>query len=345
MRVLVLGGTGFLGRPITRRLLAAGADVTVFHRHATRDVDLPRAVHVVHGDRNALDRSVALFREIRPDVVVDTIAFTHHQAEALVDAFRDVARRLVVLSSGDVYRANDILFGRIEGNIELTPLTESSPLRERLYPYRGIPVPAAYGIDWNDYDKILVERAASADSRLPATILRLPMVYGPGDDDGRKRRFMPYMKRMDDGRAAILLDRRTANWRAPWGYTDDIAEAVRLCVEDDRAAGEVYNVGESDGIDMEGWIRELAAVAGWTGRIVLADQSCPAPNLPRHLNLDQHLDMDTTKIRRELGYRETVSRREALSRTLAWDRAHPPTHIDQGQFDYRAEDAILSHLP
>ena len=46
-----------------------------------------------------------------------------------------------LLSSGDVYRANDILFRRVEGAIEPTPLTESSPLRERFYPYRGIPIP------------------------------------------------------------------------------------------------------------------------------------------------------------------------------------------------------------
>lgn len=207
-----------------------------------------------------------------------------------------------------------------------------------------MPVPAAYGINWDDYDKVLVERAMLGDGSLPTTVLRLPMVYGPGDDDGRKRRFMSYAKRMDDGRTAILLDRRTAKWRAPWGYTDDIAEAVRLCVESERSAGEIYNVGESGALDMEGWVRELAATLGWTGQLVIADETCPPPNLPRELNLDQHLDMDTTKIRRDLGYRETVSRREALAKTVARDREHPPKEIDHNQFDYAAEDAILSRV-
>jgi nucleoside-diphosphate-sugar epimerase len=261
-----------------------------------------------------------------------------------MNAFRNIARRIVVLSSGDVYRANDILFARVEGAVEPTPLRESSPVRERLYPYRGSSVPPAYGIDWNEYDKVLVERAMSGDPRLPTTILRLPMVYGPGDHDGRKRRFMPYVKRMDDGRAAILLDRRTAKWRAPWGYAENVAEAVRLCVENDRAAGEVYNLGESGGADMEAWVRELATVVGWTGQLVVADQRCPPPSLPCQLNLDQHLDMDTTKIRRELGYREPISRREALERTVAWDRMHPAAHLDKSQFDYDAEDEILSNL-
>ena len=344
MRVLILGGNGFLGPPIARRLLASGADVTVFQRGTAHGVDVPRAMNVIQGDRNALDQSVDAFRRLRPDVVVDVIAFTQRQAEALMNTFRGISKRVVVLSSGDVYLANDIVFRRVEGRLEPTPLTESSPLRERLYPYRGVPVPSAYGIDWDDYDKILVERAMLGDSDLPTTVLRLPMVYGPGDSGGRKRRFMSYVKRMEDGRAAILLDRRTAKWRAPWGYVEDIAEAVRLCVENDRAAGEVYNVGEADSLDMADWVRHLATVMGWTGQLVFADEACPPPNLPRTLNLDQHLDLDTAKIRRELGYCETVSRRDAVSTTLAWDREHPPTQIDRSQCDYAAEDAILSRL-
>jgi hypothetical protein len=52
--------------------------------------------------------------------------------------------------------------------------------------------------------------------------------------------------------------------------------------------------------------------------------------------------MDTTKIRHDLGYHETMSRAEALERTVLWDREYPPKDIDPAQFDYQAEDAILS---
>jgi hypothetical protein len=89
------------------------------------------------------------------------------------------------------------------------------------------------------------------------------------------------------------------------------------------------------------WVREVASATGWTGRIVLAGEPCPPPNLLGHLNLDQHLDMDSGKIRGELGYREIVTRQEALGRTIAWDRGHPAEEADPAQFDYSAEDAIL----
>jgi nucleoside-diphosphate-sugar epimerase len=340
MRVLVLGGTGFLGPPLVERLIECGHQVTVFHRGAARPETLAGVPQIL-GDRNHLDRQVDEFERLRPDVVVDVLAFTESQAQGLIDAFRGVAGRLVVLSSGDVYRANDILFRRVEGPIELAPIHETSRLRERLFPYRGMPIPQAYGIHWDDYDKILVERIVLGEDSLPGTVLRLPMVYGPGDYQGRKRRFAAYLKRMDDGREAILLDRRTAQWKAPWGYTENIAEAVRLAVESDRAARQVYNVCEPGRPDMQSWVREVAAAAGWQGRIALVDEPCPPPNLPRRMNLDQHLDMDSSKIRSDLGYREIVTRQAAIERTVSWDRGHPPEETDPAQFDYAAEDAIL----
>jgi nucleoside-diphosphate-sugar epimerase len=132
-------------------------------------------------------------------------------------------------------------------------------------------------------------------------------------------------------------------WRTH-SCVDDVAEAVRLAVENDRAAGQIYNVGDPDALDMLGWVRELAVVAGWKGQFVVVDESCPPPNLSPNLNSDQHLDMDTTKIRRDLGYHGTLSRGEALARTVTWDRQHPPSDIDLAQFDYAAEDAILSRV-
>lgn len=340
MRVLVLGGAGFIGAHIVGRLASQGHEVTVFRR-GRKSADLPSGVAVVTGDRNHLQASAAEFGRLRPDVVVDAIAFTAKQAEGLVRAFDGIARRSVVLSSGDVYRAYDLLYRRVDGPPDPAPLAESSRVRERLYPYRGVPVPAMEGVDWDDYDKILVERTARSNPALPATVLRLPMVYGPGDRSGRKRRFFAYGKRMADGRPEILLDRRSAQWRAPWGYVEDVAEAVRLAVENEQAAGRVYNVGAAGGLTLRSWIEELAAAVGWSGRVTEVDEECPPPSLPPALNLDQHLEMDSAKIRRELGYREVVSRREGLRRDAEWDRAYPPHEIDAEQFDYAAEDAIL----
>src|SRR5260370_28920548 len=140
MRVLILGGTGFIGAHVAQRLLASGHEVTIFHR----------GTGPLSGDRNRLADSMDAFRRLRLDVVIDAIAFTQLQAESLVEVFRGIAKRAVVLSSGDVYRANDILFGRTPGAVECTQLSETSPLRERLYPYRAPPFQATTTSTWTN---------------------------------------------------------------------------------------------------------------------------------------------------------------------------------------------------
>src|SRR5207249_1224013 len=114
---------------------------------------------------------------------------------------------------------------------------------EKLYPYRKNPPRKSDDADqWmDDYEKILAERTVKGNPLLPGTVLRLPMVYGPRDD---QHRLFPYLKRMDDKRPAILLDEDVAQWRWTRGYVENVAAAIALAVVDERAIGRIYNVGE-----------------------------------------------------------------------------------------------------
>ncbi len=93
----------------------------------------------------------------------------------------------------------------------------------------------------DDYEKILVEQVVMADPDLPGTILRLPMVYGPRDF---RHRLFPYLQRIDDNRPAIVLAESIAQWRGPYGYVENVAEAIALAVTDERAANRIYNIAE-----------------------------------------------------------------------------------------------------
>ena len=64
----------------------------------------------------------------------------------------------------------------------------------------------------DDYDKIPAERMVMNDRELPGTVLRLPMVYGPGD---RLHRFYPVVKRIADRRCHIIFPETLAVWRSP----------------------------------------------------------------------------------------------------------------------------------
>jgi nucleoside-diphosphate-sugar epimerase len=336
MQVLVIGGTRFIGPHVVRRLLAAGHAVAVFHRGQTR-ADLPPAVVPIRGDRNDLPAFAGEFERLAPQVVIDMVAYTERDALDLVRTFRGLARRLVVLSSMDVYRSYERLRDGGAGVPDPTPAAEDAPLRRTLFPYRGL----AKGEDdlLYHYEKILVERAVSGSPDLPATVLRLPAVYGPGDD---QRRTVEYLKRMDDGRPAILLNEVRAGWRWSRGYVENAAAAVALATADERSAGRTYNVGEQDVCTEAEWVRRIGRAAGWAGEVL----GLPEEALPPHLRApyDWRHDCvgDTERIRRELGYGEPVGLEEALRRTVAWERAQPPRDVDPKQFDYAAEDAALA---
>jgi len=342
MKILVIGGTNFISPPVIHRLVAMGHEVTVFHRGQTH-ADLPSGVRHIYGNRQNLRDFQAEFEQISPQVVLDAIAYTEQDARTLMSTLNGIAQRVVVISSGDVYRAYDVLLGVESEPLEPVPITETSPLRQNLYPYKDFPqrpldVPA-------DYEKILVERVVRNDPELPGTILRLPMVYGPGDP---LHRLFPYVKRMDEQRPAIVLAQRFAQWRGVWGYVENVAAAIALAITDDRATGQVYNIAEAQFPTEAERIRRIGQVAGWKGEVVIASPSLMPDSWSLPYNLEQHWVVDSTRIRQELGYVEPVLLAEALKRTIEWERIQPPETVSPAAapelLDYDTEDAILAQL-
>jgi nucleoside-diphosphate-sugar epimerase len=339
MQILVIGGTGFIGTHVVRDLAGRGHEVAVLHR-GVRGAPPPPGVRSIVGDRRRLAghrQDVAAFA---PEVVVDVILSSAAQARALMDVARGIARRVVALSSVDVYRACAVLHGLEAGGLQPVPLTEDSELRTGpTYPAESIRMLQSV-FAWLDdeYDKVPVEREVLSDSLLPGTVLRLPMVYGPGDP---LHRLFPLLKRMGDGRPAILIESGLAGWRWSKGYVENVAAAVALAAVSERASGRVYNVAEPDTPTELEWAQRVASAMGWGGRFV----TLPRERTPAHLVLPGNTDQDwlvsSERIRRELGYREPVPRDEALRRTIAWERANPPP-VDPRQFDYAAEDRALS---
>jgi nucleoside-diphosphate-sugar epimerase len=336
MKVLIIGGTRFIGVRVVRRLIEEGHDVTVFHRGQTNS-ELPASVTHILGDRRNLSGFASEFAGIAPDIVLDMVCYNDQEAATLMDTFSGNARRAVVVSSMDVYRAYGCLLGLEAAQSDPMPLSEDSPLRESRFPYRG----QAKGPDDMafNYDKIPVERAVMSDPDLAGTVLRLPAVYGPGD-----HRAFDYLKRMEDDRRAILLEESHTGWRWTRGYVDNIAAGIALAVTDDRAANRIYNVGEPDALTEADWVRSIGVATGWQGEIVVLPKEAMPEHLTAPYNFEHHLGADTGRIRRELGYGEHITRDEAMKATIDWERAHPPDQVDAGRFNYAAEDAALGKL-
>lgn len=193
---------------------------------------------------------------------------------------------------------------------------------------------------WLDehYDKIAVEEAIMNDPATPGTVLRLPMVYGPGDP---LHRFFPLLKRFADGRSSILLADDLAAWRGPRGYVENMAHAIALAATSDQAAGRIYNVCEEPTLSELAWQTKIGHQLKWPGKFLVL----PRERMPKHLlqpgNAAQHVVASSQRIRTELGYKEPIGIEEAIQRSTAWEQRNPPSTINPQQFDYDAEDAAL----
>jgi nucleoside-diphosphate-sugar epimerase len=336
VRVLLIGGSGFIGRKVTERLQQRGHHVIIFHRGQTGSLDDTPAERII-GNRLEIDQHRDQIKEYRPEAAIDFLPWSDTDTIRVIKALKGLVERVVHLSSGDVYRAwGNFLKG---GFSEPVPLTEESPLREELYPYAGSRPGAS------DYDKILAERAilsAHLNEGYPGAILRLPMVYGPGDPQNRT---WPYVKRMLDGRPNILLEDTQGAWLWQRGYVDNVAFGIALAAERQTAAGQIYNVGSPQTFSLAAWVQAIGAEMDWEGQVRLLERR----NLPEHLhtsyNYQQHILYDTEKIRRELGYYEIVPTDVALRSTIDWQRDNLPAQMDESSFDYEAEDAALKGLP
>jgi nucleoside-diphosphate-sugar epimerase len=342
MKILVIGGTGFIGPFVVRDLIKQGHDLSVFHRGNAKSA-LPDSVRHILGNRNDLAAHRAEFERLSADVVVDFVLGDERQARALMDIFRGSAARMIAISSQDVYRAYEVLLRKTPGPLQELPITEDSEVRTQLHPYSAEQlrlVQDAFSWFTEDYDKIPVERTVLDDARLPGTVLRLPMVYGPGDP---LHRFFATLKRMDDGRPAILIQEDYAKFIPPRGYVEDVAAAIALATVSDRAAGRIYNIAARQHFSELEWARKIGDAIGWKGSLVPA----PADKIPAHLrmplNAEQNWIVSSKRIREELGFVEPVSLDAGIQRTIAWERAHPPA-IDPKLFDYAAEDAALQQF-
>jgi nucleoside-diphosphate-sugar epimerase len=339
MRILLIGGNGFIGRFVVAALQQQGHALAVFHRSTTV---APIGVDVILGNRNQLDASAQELSRFAPDVVIDLVLSSGLQAQQLMNIFRGAVRRVVMLSSIDVYRAVGISHGTESGPLQQVPLTEGSELRRSLHPYppEGIQVMRKI-FPWvtDDYDKIPAERSVMNDRDLPGTVLRLPMVYGPGDP---LHRFYPLVKRIVDERHYIIFPEPIAAWRSPRGYVENVAAAIALAATDDRATRRIYNVCEEPSFSELEWARKIATEMRWEGEFVVLPVEHTPPHLLKPGNVAQHWNASSARIRHELGYEEPVALEEAIRRTIRWERENPPAVEFLTQFDYAAEDAAVA---
>ncbi len=176
LRILVLGGTGFIGPHTIRAALGRGHEVTMFNRGRTNPGIFPDVERLI-GDRN--DDLTAL--ENRSwDVVLDLPATNPKWVELSAQLLKDAANQYVHISSESVY-----------SDTSVTGINEDSPVFRR----EDVELPEdgrlPYGLS-----KVLAENEARRAFGDRATIIRPGLIVGPGDPTDR---FTYWPARIDRG--------------------------------------------------------------------------------------------------------------------------------------------------
>jgi nucleoside-diphosphate-sugar epimerase len=303
MDVLIVGETGIISTGITRRLVAAGYDVTLYNRGRT-DVPVPDAVDHVTGDRSDLERFEAEAAALHPTAVIDMRCFTPAEAESAVRAFPDVDRYLFC-SSTAVY----------DHPVDDYPITEDAPRK---------PDGERYGQAKAACER-LFERA-HRESGFPAVTLRPGHTYGEGGDRGGLCYTLgweetAFVDRLRRGRPVVVHDAGTSVWASC--HRDDVADAF-VAALDRGTPGEAYQLGTEEGYAFDDYLRTAArAIDAPDPELVHVPTDLLADAFPDRTGLltrDLQYSMvyDARKARRTLGFDPEVGWAEGFRRTVTW---------------------------
>ena len=325
MRTLVLGGTGFIGRRIVEKLVARGDEVLVLHRGTTEPADWVSVRHL-YADRDNLGGAVDAIKNFDPECVVDSNAMTGTDVEHALRVVPDVPT--VVLSSQDVYEAVTAL--RAGTVTSAVPLREDAELRRERYPYRGkgyVGVP-------EDYEKLDVEALW-----LPrgAVVLRLPMVYGPFDDQQREA---PILRRIISNRSSIPIGPGTLLWSR--AHVEDISDAVLAALDTRRADGMALNLGERDAYPIVAWYQQIIDSSGSDARLVQVPDAHVPPDLALTTSRPQHLLVSVELSTQLLGLKHPDPR-DRVVESVTWHLANTPLRPFSEE-EGRLEDEALTQV-
>lgn len=312
LKVLCIGGTGWIGGACLHALRARGAAVAAVARGKT---PADPGVQVITADRRRLESAETQIAAFAPDIVLDSFAMALPWTEGVLALCRRRGLPYVMLSSQDVYQVYGALHRKEAVRHNVKRWDETAPLRSSRMPYRA---QAAGPGDWlYDYDKIPIEEAARA---LPGgTVLRLPMTFGPGDPQDR---FAIARAAAQDG--AVTIARTYAAWRTAKDHIANVADAVATAVLDDRARNKTLNVGSGWVMSEGEWMLGALRAKERSGTItIVPDAQAPAHQreVMAKADLTCHFEIACSRIRQALDWVPPLSLDEAL-KTLSWNPAH-----------------------
>ena len=246
LRLLILGGTGFIGPHQVRYALSRGHQLTLFNRGRSEPnlyAELYDDVEKLVGDRNDDLRSLE-GREW--DVALDNSGYRPEQVRASAGLLKDAVGRYLFVSTQSVYTSRAIVNQDESGAVGMTGVPEE---------------------EWKGYGplKALCEKEGRAAFGDRFTVVRPTVIVGPGD---RTDRFTYWLMRMDRG--SDMLAPGTPDDPVQWIDVRALTEFMIHLLEQDQ--GGVYNAtGPVEPITFASLLEAMREVTGSDASLTWVD--------------------------------------------------------------------------
>ena len=226
MRILMMGGTRFIGVSLTKTLLEAGHEVVLFNRG---NHTIPAEVSHIQGDRKDAAQLKEKLSKESFDAIFDNNGRELSDTQPLVDIFNGRVKHFVYVSSAGVYLKSDQM-PHIEGD----------------------------AVDPNSRHKGKHHTEAYlAESGIPWTSIRPVYIYGPQNYNDLEAWFFDRIVR---NRPIPIPS--NGKYITQFGHIQDLAEAMASVLGNETAIGKIYNISGDRYVTFDGLAYACAQAAG-----------------------------------------------------------------------------------
>jgi len=324
MKALVIGGTGPTGPYVVEGLLKKGYEVTVLHR-GLHEVEYSQKIEHIHIDPFDPD-ALQLLGTRKFDMVASMYGRLRHIAKVMNGR---TSRFFGITGSAYLGTANP------SDNPDglLMPVPENAPVITDPKIFK-----IGYLIGLSEQEVMQIH----SQGGFVATLLRYPMIYGPRQLPPRE---WSIIRRILDKRKQLILPDGGLVLRSR-AYAENAAHSFLLAVNHPESSGQIYNVAEERTLTLKDWVEIIAKEMGHEFEYIDMPRAIAKPSFPYAIG-EHHLVMDNSKIKKELGYRDLVSAKDGLKRTVQWllkNRPETGGEVEQqlrDPFEYDVEDRII----
>ena len=311
MRILIMGGTRFIGVYLTKTLVAAGHEVVLFNRG--NNLAPVEGITQIQGDRKDPAQIKEKLAGESFDVVFDNNGRELSHTQPLVETIGDKLKHFVYVSSAGVY------------------------LKSSQMPHRE-----GDAVDPNSRHKGKHHTEAYlAESGIPWTSIRPTYIYGPQNYNDLEAWFFDRLTR----NRPIPIPGNGLHI-TQFGHIQDLADAMAAVIGNDRAIGQIYNISGDRYITFDGLALACAEAAGKSSESVKLVHYDPSKfdfgkrkAFPMRV---QHFFAEVTKAQQELNWQPKYDLVAGL--TDSFQNDYLASGRDSSEIDFSLDDKILGAM-